>query len=159
MAEVKGKTMLNRTLSANLNGLNLGTRTLANLKVAGLNNVVSTDRIRHDHPQKRKDSMRVAEMKMTEESSIRPSIRGFLPSFGSAGSPAFSPVRPYPGRPGEARPEVVVANPVEACALASWPSRAPRAAWSQSQAQACARPGTAMTRAESTPAASFAAGG
>jgi hypothetical protein len=158
VAEVKGKTMLNRTLSANLNGLNLGTRTLATLNVAALN-VVSTQRFRHDHPQMRKDSMRVAEMKLREDSSIRPSIRGFLPSFGSAGSPAFSPVRPYPGRPGEARPGVVVASTVEACVSAAWPSRASWAAWSQAQAQFCAQAWTAMNRAESIPAASFAAGG
>ena len=50
--------MLNRTLSANLNGLNLGTRTLATANAASLNIVVDTLRLRHEHPQKRKDSMR-----------------------------------------------------------------------------------------------------
>src|SRR4051812_2621898 len=51
----EGLVMLNRTLSANLNGLNFGTRTLANL--AGLN-IVATQGLRHAHPRKRKDSMR-----------------------------------------------------------------------------------------------------
>jgi hypothetical protein len=153
--------MLNRTLSANLNGLNLGTRTLANANLAGLN-IVATSLVRHDHPRMRKDSMRVADAKLREESSIRPSIRGFLPSFPLAGSPAFSPLRPYPGEVGVARPEVVVACSVLANAGASWPSMATWAAWSQplAQVQPCAgQRSSAMTRAESIPTASFAAGG
>ena len=152
--------MLNRTLSANLNGLNLGTRTLANANLAGLN-LVATSLFRHDHPRMRMDSMRVADVKLKEESSIRPSIRGFLPSCPPASSPAFSPLRPYPGEVGVARPEVVVAFPAPAFAGASWPSMAQRAAWSQrlAQVQPCAGRRSAMTRAESIPTATFAAGG
>ncbi len=41
---------LNRTLSANLNGLNLGTRSFAAL--ANLNNGTPTLRLRHAHPQR-----------------------------------------------------------------------------------------------------------
>ena len=152
--------MLNRTLSANLNGLNLGTRTLANANLAGLN-IVATPLVRHDHPRMRKDSMRVADAKLMGESSIRPSIRGFLPSCPPASSPAFTPLRPYPGEAGVARPEVVVACPLPAVAGASWPSMAAWAAWSQplAQVQPCAGRRSAMTRAESIPTASFAAGG
>lgn len=152
--------MLNRTLSANLNGLNLGTRTLANANLAGLN-LVATSIVRHDHPRMRKDSMRVADAKLSEESSIRPSIRGFLPSGSPASSPAFTPLRPYPGEVGVARPEVVVACAVPAFAGASWPSMVGSVAWSRTlaQVQPCARQRSAMTRAESRPAATFASGG
>ncbi|WP_422929513.1 hypothetical protein [Singulisphaera sp. PoT] len=45
----------NRTLSANLNGLNLGTRSLATL--AGLNNGASTLRTRHVHRVVKRDEM------------------------------------------------------------------------------------------------------
>ena len=150
--------MLYRTLSANLNGLNLGT--LANAKLAG-RNIVVTSLVRHDHPQMRRDSMRASDAKLRGELSIRPSIREILPIFPSAGSPAFSPSRPYPGGLVEARPEVVVASPVPALAGASWPSMAARAAWSQPVGPARASAGrrAAMTRTEPIPAASFAAGG
>ncbi len=152
--------MLNRTLSANLNGLNLGTRTLANGNLAGFN-LVATSLVRHGHPRMRKDSMRVADAKFKEETSIRPSIRGFLPSCPSANSPAFTPIRPYPGDVGVARPEVVVACSAPAFAGASWPSIAMRGAWSQplARVQSCAGRRAAMTRAESIPAATYAAGG
>jgi hypothetical protein len=46
----------NRTLSANLNRLNLSTRSLA--LVAGADMVVKAQSIRHDHPDKRTKSMR-----------------------------------------------------------------------------------------------------
>lgn len=49
--------MLNRTLSANTNRRNLGTRSLA--FVAGLNTGFQTLRVRHAHPSKRMDSLRL----------------------------------------------------------------------------------------------------
>src|SRR3954452_8152885 len=85
----EGLIMLNRTLSANLNGLNLGTRTLATL--AGLNIVASTQNVPHAHPQKRKDSMRGMDAKLMDDASI--SIRVSFASFPSSPSP-FGPARP-----------------------------------------------------------------
>jgi len=155
--------MLNRTLSANLNGLNLGTRNLANL--AGLNIVVATPCVRHDHPRKRWDSMRGEDAKGMGGSSI--SIRGSfpIPISPSSSSPLGSPFWPYPASSSErpARFEVVavVPVPVEPSVSATAAVRAPRPGASQVQAQARLR-GRAretMTRTESIPVASTATGG
>lgn len=153
--------MLNRTLSANLNGLNLGTRTLANLQLAGFNTVVDTLRLRHEHPQMRKDSMRGGDSKHKGDTSISISIRGSLPSFASPVSPVPSPIPPYPGRPSEGRCEVVVACPRLERESELRSSRTSWGAWSQAQAQAqfWAMQATAMTRTETIPGAIFAAGG
>jgi hypothetical protein len=79
----------NRTLSANLNRLNLGTRSLV-LKT-GVNNGDSTLRVRHAHEYAMRDGM---------FRSFDPSI---LPSWVAISSfPCSSPVRPWPSldRPG-----------------------------------------------------------
>jgi len=154
--------MLNRTLSANLNGLNLGTRTLANAKLAGFNTVVDTLRLRHEHPQKSKDSMRGGDSKLKGDTSISDSIRGCLPSFASPVSPIPSPVPPYPGRPSVARSEVVVACPSLSRGSTARSARRNRGAWPQVQAQSqfWARQAALMTRTEMSPGAiSIAAGG
>jgi len=150
--------MLNRTLSANLNGLNFGTRTLATL--AGLN-IVATQGLRHAHPRKRKDSMRDMDAKSMRD----PSIRGTSAISPFMCSPSGSPFWPYPANPSLSRSEVVVVRPVEVEAHGSalLAERASRAGRSQVQAQPGVqtlswRP-TTMTRTEMTPAASFAAGG
>ena len=153
----EGLMMLNRTLSANLNGLNLGTRTTANFPLAAVNNVISTLRVRHLHPQMRKDSMRGGDAKLRGDSSISDSIRGCLPSIPSPGSPISSLGKAFPGLSSEVRCEVVVACPVEA----RFASRATWGAWSQtlSQQQLPGWPGTAITRAKMNPATTFVRGG
>jgi hypothetical protein len=151
--------MLNRTLSANLNGLNLGTRTLA-IDLAGLNIVAQ---LRHDHPQKRKGSMRDAYAKMMEGLSISDSdsIRGPLPISSFASSPQGFRSWPFCGRPSPARSEVVEVAVAEASVPVQWTGRASMTAWPQvlAEPQACGRRRASMTRAESIPAASTAAGG
>jgi len=153
--------MLNRTLSAKSNGLNLGTRTLANL--AGLN-IVATQGLRHDHPRKRKDSMRGGDAKLMRDSSI--SIRGSLEIPPSPCSPTSSPAWPYRAEASPARPEVVVAVPsvaVERSVSALLAERASRTGGSQAQFQQGFRfrswQQAAMTRTESIPVASTATGG
>jgi hypothetical protein len=76
----------NRTLSANLNRLNLGTRSLA--LQAGVNTVAQAHALRHDHLRMRKDSMRVG-MDMPVDISIprypsTSSIPSSPPAFGWA---------------------------------------------------------------------------
>ncbi len=148
--------MLNRTLSANLNGLNFGTRTLANGNLAGLN-IVTAPRSVHAHPLKRKDSMRDGQAKANEDSM---SIRGPISFSPCPSSPSISTPRPYPGRTSRARSEVVVV--VGASVSVVQAERASGAVRSQAQARqrACGwRPAT-MIRAESIPVASlFATGG
>jgi hypothetical protein len=148
--------MLNRTLSANLNGLNLGTRTLANGYLASLN-IVNAQRSVHAHPLKRKDSMRDG-MAKAKETSI--SIRGPISISPSPSSPSVSPPRPYPGRPSRSRSEVVVVVGGSVSVVTA--ERASGAVRSQAQARqrACGWRRATMTRAESIPVAScFATGG
>jgi len=151
--------MLNRTL----NGLDLGTRTLAT-SVATFNTVDATLRLRHDHPQKRKDSMRDAMAKLMGDPSISIPISRCSPSSPFASSPFGESFRPYRGRSTRpARCEVVVTVPVEAPVAVQKTVRASRSAWpliqAWPQARACNTLGAVMTRAELTPAATFAAGG
>ena len=151
--------MLNRTL----NGINLGTRTLASTQ-AGLNIVDATLRLRHDHPQKRKDTMRDAMAKLMGDPSISDSISRRSPSSPIASSPFGPSFRPDRGRwMCPARFEVVVAVSVEVAEPVATTAGALRAAWPQiqawPQARACAPRGAAMTRAESIPVATFATGG
>lgn len=149
--------MLNRTLSANLNGLNLGTRTLANL--AGLNIVATTSRLRPLHPQKRQDSMRDGDAKAMRGVSI--SIRGPRPISPPPSSPIGSSSWPFSARTSPASFEVV--EPAVAVTLpAEQAGRVARAARSQvlgyPRASACGRPET-TARFESTPVAITATGG
>jgi len=153
--------MLNRTLSANLNGLNLGTRTLATL--AGLN-IVATPCVRHDHPRKRKDSMRGETAKDLGGSSI--SIRGRFPFPPPSSHSPFGPSSwPYSAGASlrAARSEVVVVTPVpvEASVSAIRAERASWAGWSQAevQPQQKARTRQTMAPAESIPVARYATGG
>lgn len=148
--------MLNRTLSANLNGLNLGTRTLANL--AGLNIVAPTQDVPHAHPQMRKDPARGMDAKAKEEPSI--SIRGSFPSFASIPSP-FGPSRPsYPAVVCgvEPRSAVVVDGTAGGVALRGRATRAVRSQV-QVQSQRCGWQGQTRTRTEVSPGARTAAGG
>jgi hypothetical protein len=155
--------MLNRTLSANLNGLNLGTRSLASQ--ANVNIVVATRSLRHAHPQKRKDFMRDADPKAMGGASI--SIRGpqrILPSASSPSGPASWPYPASPSpRPVVARFVVVAESPVPIGASVSVTStgRASGAGRSPSRmlAPSFGRPRETMTRAESIPVAIAATGG
>lgn len=152
--------MLNRTLSANLNGLNLGTRTLANL--AGLN-IVATQGLRHAHPRKRKDSMRDMDAKSMRDTSIF--IRGSLEISPAMSSPSGSSFWPYPASPSPTSSRVVVVLPAavevsESVRCTDRTSRAERSqAQSQPQFQACGWQQATMTRALSNPVASTATGG
>lgn len=155
--------MLNRTLSANLNGLNLGTRSLASQ--AGVNIVDATRSLRHAHPQKRKDFMRDADAKAMGDASI--SIRGtqrISPSVSSPSGPAYwhYPASSCP-RPVVARFVVVAESPVPVGAAVPVTStgRATRAGRSPSRmfAPSFGRPRETMTRAESIPVAIAATGG
>lgn len=155
--------MLNRTLSANLNGLNLGTRSLASQ--ANVNIVVATRSLRHTHPQKRKDFMRDADAKAMGDSSI--SIRGTHCISPPASSPSGPAYWPYPASrcpsPVVARFVVVAESPVPIGASVSVPStgRATGAGRSPSRrlAPLFGRPRETMTRAESNPVAIAATGG
>jgi hypothetical protein len=100
----------NRTLSANTNRLNLGTRSLAAL--AGFNTDCQTLRLRHDHPSKRSDSMRVGVMKSimgpvftVYPIEITPSSPP-APAWPTEGRPAWSRARVVAGAPGSVWPVV-----------------------------------------------------
>jgi hypothetical protein len=150
--------MLNRTLSANLNGLNLGTRTLANLVSL---NIVATQGLRHAHPRKRKDSMRDMDAKMMRDSSI--TIRGSLEISPSMSSPFGSSYRPFPAGASPTGTEVVVVFPVGVSEPVLRTARATRAERSQAQRQpqfsSCVWRQATMTNALSIPVASTATGG
>lgn len=148
--------MLNRTLSANLNGLNLGTRTLATF--AGLNIVGATLRLRPSYPHKRSQSMRDGDAKAMGDPSI--AIRGSRSISPSSSSP-FGATWPFvveasPARSEVVEPAVAVVAPVEPA------GRAARAARSQvlgdPRASACGWP-KLTARAESNPDARSASGG
>ena len=103
----EGLTMLNRTLSANLNGLNLGTRTLANPACL---NIVATLGLRHAHPRKRKDSMRDMDAKSIRDTST--SIRGLLEIPSPMSSPFSLEFRLGPASPSPTSSQVVVVRPI-----------------------------------------------
>ena len=109
--------MLNRTLSANLNGLNLGTRTLATF--AGLNIVGQAPRLRPSHPQPRRDFMRDGDAKAMRGVSKSERIRDSRSILASSCSPIGSNVGTSvfafdPARPGFAAVEPAVAGIVRA---------------------------------------------
>ena len=78
--------MLNCTLSANLNGLNLGTGTRAN--VASLNIVGNLSLLRAGHPQMRSHSMRDDHVKSVDDPKRL--ILGYLPISQPSSSPQTS---------------------------------------------------------------------
>jgi len=119
----------NRTLSANSNRLNLGTRSLA--PVAGLDTVTQTLRVRHAHPSKRKDFARDGAY------PIDPAIIDADP-IPMAPSPAPDPAWPFAAARAGARVMVVAeAPPVERQVVTTDPSR--RTGWSRGQGQAWPR--------------------
>lgn len=149
--------MLNRTLSANLNGLNLGTRTLANglTAGAGLNLVVDASRLRQFHPRKRQDQMRFGEARAMKDVAI--SIRGSIAPSPSPISPPVSPSWPYPAAASRTRAEVVVGRVVSVTPT----ERATETGRSRTHAGHCARGwrSAPMTRLVSNPVATLATGG
>ncbi len=148
--------MLNCTLSANLNGLNLGTRSLANL--AGLN-TGTTSRSRMTHPHMPCQFLRDGDAKSKRPSKIM--YGGSQP----ISQPPFSPqgLSPWRFSPGASVASVEVVVPTVAVPVPA--IRAGRAAeaarlrvLSESRASETLRT-LATTRCRPAPAASFAAGG
>ena len=151
--------MLNRTLSANLNGLNLGTRTLANF--AGLNIFGQAALVPASHPRLRKDSMRGGDANAMREPSKPKRIRGTR----SIPASPCSPFGPYRGVPTLATSpsrsgSLVVARPVASVVPSLWFGRAAQAAGALTSGdpRACGWPET-TARTETTPVAIIATGG
>jgi len=93
----------NRTLTANLNRLNLGTRSLA--ARAGVNTVANTLRLQHTHPVKRSKSKRIGIMRGMDPAMFMAYPFPLIPSSPPASSwPAVAAEE-------RARAEVAVAVP------------------------------------------------
>jgi hypothetical protein len=148
--------MLYCTLSANLNGLNLGTQELA-LNAASFTNVGSNPNFRHADPRMRKHSMRNAVRNSIGDDSIKRLIPKDLPAF----SPLSSAFWPSQGARAAARRECVLAS-FATSTTADSVDRVSRGFWpvlSQVPPTGCPRVGRTMTPAEPFPVATTATGG